>query len=132
MAEFSNQSNELMARSQKISDISNDAMYMPCSMDLSSYTKGKESSNDSFFGKIANGISNLFSGNSKNSAPQISEAAPRRQYSPDNLSCEEDGMDLEEMCYKPPVIAKQKTKQNKILNPKDIFSYRDIDGNWEY
>merc|ERR1711976_694168 len=131
MAEFSNQCNELMSRGSDLSELSYKSENL-C-LDSSSFTKGNESSNDSFFGKIANGISNLFSGSSKNSTPQvISEAAPRRQNSPDNLSCDEDGMDLEEMSYKPPVVVKQKAKQNKILNPKDIFSYRDIDGNWEY
>merc|ERR1711976_142559 len=47
---FSNQCNELMSRGKELSDGS---IYYPCSLNSSSFTKGKESSNDSFFGKIA-------------------------------------------------------------------------------
>jgi len=74
-----------------------------------------------FFGSIGKGIKNMFSSNKQECAPK-NDCAPRKESfsKKDSIrKCNFDSFDALE-------------GEEIIINPKDIFSYMGIDGNWEY
>jgi len=81
---------------------------------------------------ISKGISNLFSSNQNdiNLAPQIAKENKKLVINNKLNDFDDVFGDLDMNDQKSFNAVNQ--NPNKILNPKDLFSYRGIDGNWEY
>jgi len=138
-----------MARGLNMNSMAAPKMMSKCAppeksrMVISKCAPPKSSSTKGFFGSIGQGIKDIFSSNkdgcaaptnnlcSVDSMNSIDQSCKSNDIFEDMMQCKADNfnaMEEEGICYS----KKPEKKSNKIINSKDVFSYRGIDGNWEY